>query len=201
MEDDPAEDPYSVPKSNGLEAAPEAETVRRQHFGHEGSIKSVGWVFLLGGVALTTLGWVGVRAADQLAEQRGGVKGSIVRSMMGVLGEVDFSTLSALFMLVLASGVLGFLAGAGLLAMKPWGRALATLLSAIGMVAFPIGTLAGAYSLWVLHGEKGQRIFAADYRQIVGATPKVRRASWPGVVVLCLVALVVARIVFLVLRA
>ena len=44
----------------------------------------------------------------------------------------------------------GLIAGFGLLNLKPWARILAIVLCAINLVNIPIGTIFGAYGLWVL---------------------------------------------------
>ena len=45
---------------------------------------------------------------------------------------------------------LGLVGGIGLLAYKPWARYLVIVVSALGCLNIPIGTLKGVYSLWVL---------------------------------------------------
>ena len=42
------------------------------------------------------------------------------------------------------------IAGFGLMARKPWARVLTILLGIINLFGFPIGTMLGAYQLWVL---------------------------------------------------
>jgi hypothetical protein len=42
------------------------------------------------------------------------------------------------------------LAGWGLLNFKEWARILAIVISALNLLGFPIGTILGAYGLWVL---------------------------------------------------
>jgi len=44
----------------------------------------------------------------------------------------------------------GFIAGLALVLGKPWGRGLMFALSLVLLLAFPLGTLLGGYSLWVL---------------------------------------------------
>ena len=50
--------------------------------------------------------------------------------------------------------------GFGLLAHKAWARYLAIVVAVLGLINFPIGTLIGLYTLWVLFQER-----AADYFQ------------------------------------
>jgi hypothetical protein len=52
--------------------------------------------------------------------------------------------------LVVLLSVPGVVAGVGLLGFKPWARILTIILSVLNLPGFPIGTLVGIYSLWVL---------------------------------------------------
>ena len=47
-------------------------------------------------------------------------------------------------------GLPGILAGIGLLLRRAWGRYLAIVVGLLGLINFPIGTLIGAYTLYVL---------------------------------------------------
>lgn len=51
---------------------------------------------------------------------------------------------------LMASGVLGILAGWGLIERQPWARMLAIVLGFFALVHFGIGTVLGIYTLWVL---------------------------------------------------
>jgi hypothetical protein len=53
-------------------------------------------------------------------------------------------------MVLMASGVLGILAGWGLLDRQPWARMLAIVLGFFSLLHFGIGTVLGIYTLWVL---------------------------------------------------
>ena len=63
-----------------------------------------------------------------------------------VLGIVATS-LSVLLCLLALPGIL---AGIGLLMRKNWGRILAIVVGILNLVNFPIGTVIGVYTLWVL---------------------------------------------------
>ncbi len=62
-----------------------------------------------------------------------------VRPMFGVIGG---------FLLV--KGVIGIIAGWGLLDRQPWARILAIVLGFLSLIHFPLGTALGVYTLWVL---------------------------------------------------
>jgi hypothetical protein len=66
------------------------------------------------------------------------------------------------------------------------------VLAAIGLLGVPFGTLINGYILYLLLSHKGQRIFAADYPEIVAATPHIKyRTSAAVWVLLGLVALLI----------
>jgi hypothetical protein len=53
------------------------------------------------------------------------------------------------------------LAGWGLLRHKPWARILTIVLSVLNLPGFPVWTLIGGYSLWVLLNDETQQILRA----------------------------------------
>jgi hypothetical protein len=55
----------------------------------------------------------------------------------------------------------GLVAGYGLLTFRPWARIVGIVLSAVGLIYFPFGTLLGAYGLWVLLNKDSERVFTA----------------------------------------
>lgn len=63
---------------------------------------------------------------------------------------------------LLASSVLGLLAGWGLLNYRPWARILALILGFISLIHFPLGTALGIYTLWVLLPAESER----EYRRL-----------------------------------
>lgn len=59
--------------------------------------------------------------------------------------------------------------GYGLLSYKPWARIVGIILSAISLINIPIGTIIGAYGLWVLLNKDTERLFNSG--PIVPSTP------------------------------
>lgn len=53
----------------------------------------------------------------------------------------------------------GLIAGIGLLRRRNWGRILAIIVSFIDLLNFPIGTVIGIYSLWVLFQDAASLYF------------------------------------------
>jgi hypothetical protein len=77
------------------------------------------------------------------------------RQAMGVLFAVGFGI--GIFFLILA--LPGLLAGIGMLKRKNWGRVLGIVVSFLNLLNFPLGTLLGGYSLWVLFQEAASSYF------------------------------------------
>jgi hypothetical protein len=61
----------------------------------------------------------------------------------------------------LAGGVLGIVAGWGLLDRQPWSRWLALVLGFVNLIHIPFGTALGIYTLWVLLPAQSEREFRA----------------------------------------
>jgi hypothetical protein len=156
--------PYAAPAASvdDVPESPEKEAIRREHINHEASIKAVGFLYYLGGV-LVTIGGIA-----QLAVEPG----------VGIA------------LLVLGAGQ--FVAGWGVRALRPWGRIAGCVVSGIGLLGFPIGTLINAYILYLFLSKKGRTIFAPAYREVIDATPHVKYRT--SVVVWIFLALLVGLI-------
>jgi hypothetical protein len=107
------------------------------------ALSLLGAAFLLlvmGGAA----GIVGAAADPQDA--------AIAIPVLGIAG-----TALAMFLGVFA--LPGLLTGYGLLNYRPWARILGIVLSALSLINIPVGTLMGAYGLWVLLSKDTERLF------------------------------------------
>jgi len=67
--------------------------------------------------------------------------------------------------ILLLSGILGVVAGWGLLDRQPWARLLAIVLGCFALLHIGIGTVLGIYTLWVLLPAESER----EYRQMAKA--------------------------------
>ena len=154
--------PYAAPGAvvEDIAANPEADAIRRAHIGHEASIKAVGFLYYLGGAVMT----VGGLAFLQ-------------------------SDLPTALLLVLV-GVAQLFAGWGVRGLKKWGRVVGCVLSAIGLIGFPIGTLINGYVLYLFLSKKGRTIFAPEYQDVIAATPDVKYRT--SIVVWIVLALLIA---------
>jgi hypothetical protein len=103
---------------------------------------------------------------------------------------VFFALGAALFLLTV--GGLQLWVGLGLRKLRPWTRIAAGILSGIGLIAFPLGTLINGYILYLLFSKKGSTVFSADYQRVIADTPHIKyRTSILVWIVLGLLVLVV----------
>jgi hypothetical protein len=72
-----------------------------------------------------------------------------------VLGIAGMALATFCGLMALPSLVTGY----GLLNFKPWSRVVGIVLSAISLINIPVGTIAGAYGLWVLLNKETERLF------------------------------------------
>jgi len=164
--------PYAAPAArvDDVAAHPAAEAIRRAHITHEASIKAVGILYYLGGTLMTIIA---------------------VASLIGAPRNDPGA--AAIMLLLVAIGVAQFFAGWGVRALRRWGRIAGCVLSAIGLLGFPIGTLINAYVLYLFLSKKGRTIFSPEYQDVIAATPHVKQKT--SIVVWIILALLLAFIV------
>jgi len=76
----------------------------------------------------------------------------VASEVMNFLG----AFLPSMLLLLSLAGLIG---GIGLLRFQRWARVLVMVMAAIGCFAFPIGTIIGVYSLWVLMQDETAKLF------------------------------------------
>ena len=179
---DPSYDPYAPPSAQIGAAGGdlgEAEAIRRQYLQHEALIRSVGCLYLWGGVltlVITALGLVALPfyflAANELSDT--------VRLMgISLLGLPIYGGL----------GALNYWIGKGLRRLDPKVRTITTILLMIGLLGFPFGTALSLCFLYLLHSEKGRKVMTEEYQKIVEQTPHIEyKTSWVAWLALALIA-------------
>jgi hypothetical protein len=60
---------------------------------------------------------------------------------------------------LILSGAVNLIAGIGLLKFKSWARVLASILAILNLLAFPIGTALGIYTLWAMLSKETEPLF------------------------------------------
>ncbi len=74
----------------------------------------------------------------------------VIYLLFGSVGALGSPVSSVLFIFGLVLSVPAFAAGVGLLMLRPWARLAAVAVGAVELVIFPIGTLLGAITLWLM---------------------------------------------------
>jgi len=78
-------------------------------------------------------------------------------SISGMIGAGIGGTFAAAFLALLS--VPSLIAGYGLLKLRSWARTLTIVLAIFELIRFPLGTILGIYSLWVLLSSEGAAQF------------------------------------------
>lgn len=176
--------PYAPPKARVEDVVPEmgeAVAIRTEHIKREAAIRSIGTLYYLGGVVVCLV------AISLIL----GASSSISRSLYNP----QSLPIGVGVAILLVIGVLSLFVARGLRQLRPWARTTTIVLSAIGLLRVPLGTLFNAYILYLLLSEKGRRIFQSDYPDIVAATPDVKYRT--SVVIWILLGILVLLIVTL----
>jgi hypothetical protein len=169
--------PYAPPKASITPAALDgdqeyAEQIRRELIKHETSIKSVGFLYLFGATFMV------IFAISLIAISLLGTGEPSVGLGLGIVA----------FYGVLAA--LSIYLGIGLRKLSPKIRTGVTILSVIGLLGFPLGTLINAYILYLLHSDKGKRVMSAEYQGIIAQTPHIKYRTPVWLIVLLVLIIV-----------
>jgi len=166
--------PYQPPESEILVSSADAnvEAIRREHLKHEASVKSVGTLYVLGGILVFIAG-LGILLAP------------------GQNGTNPIMIAGGFFMLLLAVGQ--FWVGLGLRKLKCWTRIPTAVVSGIGMLGFPLGTVINGYIMYLVLSKKGRMVLSDDYQQIIAQTPEIKYKS--SILVLLLVVILIIAVV------
>lgn len=157
----------------------EAQRVRRAHLNREASVRSVGTLYCVGGLALIALPFIGFFTSGH-------------RPLPLQIG-TSFA--------VCCIGILQFWTGTGLRKLKEWARKPTAVLSGLGLISFPIGTAINAYILYLVFSQKGTVVFTPEYRQVISSTPAIKyRTSIAVWILLGLLVFVLALLIFSGLR-
>ena len=150
---------YAPPRahvSDVIAGASNAEVIRREHIKHEASVRSIGTLYWLSGALLLIVGVAAV-GAEVIGERR-------------AISALDLVALAILA----GGGALSIVVGSGIRNLRPWARTTCIVLSVIGLLGIPFGTLMSAYILYLLLAAKGKRLFEPDYPAIIAATPHIK---------------------------
>ena len=116
-------------------------------------VRVVGWLHIVGALLLIATGiflflfFAGMGAGAEDPEA------------FRILGAIGFSLV--VFMMLMA--VPGLVAGYGILKRRSWARVIGIVVGALDLPLFPIGTVVGAYTLWVLTDNSSKDYFTVDF--------------------------------------
>ena len=137
------------------ESEADAERIRREHIKHEANVKSVGFLYYLAAVMTLLL-----------------AAGPFMVSFVLEDGLVTFATILGAIYGALAVAFL--ILGRGLHKLDRRVRLPVGILSGLGLLSVPIGTLINGYILYLVFCPKGKMVFSPEYQEIIRMTPHVK---------------------------
>ena len=123
------------------------DTLNRQDL--QVHVKILAWIQIANGAVMLVVGGFVFLLLSGIGFASGDPTSTAILTVVG--------TSVGILMMVLSLPSL--LAGYGLLIGKSWGRILAIVVGILGLFNFPLGTLIGAYTLWVLMQEDAEVYF------------------------------------------
>jgi len=116
------------------------------------------------GALQIAMGALGLLAAAVLVVVFG-VAGSVVAAVddpdAAIAIPIIGLTGTALVVVLLLLSLPNIVAGIGLIRLRPWARIAGIVLSILGLMMFPFGTIVGVYGIWVLFSKDTERLFEA----------------------------------------
>lgn len=172
----PNANPYAAPKAELIPVVEgdrdEALAIRRAHLRHEAGLRSLGALWVFGGLVLLLMS-AALFLSDEVP-----AAASAVAVVVGV----------------------AFLACArDVRQLSPRARVTGSILAAFSLINIPVGTLIGLYALYLFHSEKGRVVLDVDYARIRELTPDVKYRT--SVLVWIALAVFLAAVAFGVLAA
>jgi hypothetical protein len=157
--------PYAPTSATIPETGEGDEATRKKYLSHEASIKSIGVLYLLGSILgfLGTVVYLVLGLANVIMPSRNPAES---------LGLGIFLLAFAVF--AGAFSTFQFILARGLRRLTPWCRIAGIVVSCLGLLGFPIGTLISAYFLYLLGSQKGVYVFSPEYARVIAATPHIK---------------------------
>ena len=157
----PSINPYAPARhvSPEVHVPSDVESFRRAHLNHEASVKSVGFLYWLGAIFMVPMGLV-----------------MMVNPSIGSGAEDPDSEIPVMFggVAYLALGIGQGFIGLGIRRLRPWARIAGIVISAIGLIGFPFGTLISVYFLYLFLSRKGVTVFSPSYQAVIEQTPHIK---------------------------
>ncbi len=148
-------DVWTPPKSNLQDTANEdIIDMRNRYLKHEVAVKSVDTLYYFGALLLMIV------AIVMFLDTKSGL------GMRLVVSGFCFGV-----------GALQFWVGRGIRGLKSWARVPVGVLSGIGLLGFPMGTLINGYILYLVFSAKGRTVFSEEYQEVIAQTPDIKYRS------------------------
>jgi len=203
MSENPYEPTGSAYGSGSLDSNVElsqAEIVRKSHLSHEANLQSFGCLYTLGGILgiIGSIFYVAMGVfilAGGLPAQPANQNVPVPNTNPAAAGLV----VALLGLVFLAISIVQLLGGRAMQTLNPRGKVLAIIISAIGLLGFPCGTLISAYLLYLLLSAKGEMVFSDRYKEIIQATPHIKYKT--SIIVWIFLFLLIAVILMFIIAA
>ncbi|WDE97341.1 hypothetical protein PQO03_05170 [Lentisphaera profundi] len=130
--------------------AGEFEQIRNTYLKHEASVQSVGSLYTLGALFL---GFAAI--ASFFSGETEVLIGGVLLALAALYGWLGMSVRK----------------------LKRGSKIAVGILSGIGLLGFPIGTIINAYILYLVFSEKGKIVFSDEYRDAIAATPHIKHKT------------------------
>jgi len=159
--------PYAAGVVQAQPVRSDVEDTRHKYLSHEASVKSIGVLYILGGIFGTLAG---------VAYLVMGVSVLVSQDQMG--GELPPAAMGGIFIglgiLVLALSIGQVVVAVGFRKLAAWSRIPGAVIAAFGLLGFPIGTLISAYIMYLLLSQKGAMVFSPQYKEVMEQTPHIK---------------------------
>jgi fructose-specific phosphotransferase system IIC component len=111
-------------------------------------VKVVGWLWIVNGLLSILMA----------------VTGLAIINWPGVVSDSGDALLASSGVLCFfLPGIIAYIVvGYGVLKYKAWARILAIVLALLNLILFPIGTVIGIYTLWVMFNDEAEALFEAE---------------------------------------
>ncbi len=132
-------------------------TTRKDHIIHEALVRSVSVFYLLAALPLIALGAYGAFGAIALVGSGW--------------------ALFAVFVTLVWWGIAYLLVntGIGIWKLRGRSRVVSIVLSVLGLISIPVGTIISVFVLYVMCSGKGQKVFSPSYQHVIAQTQQLRR--------------------------
>lgn len=124
-------------------------------------IKILAWLHIVGHLIFLIIGGFLFTLLTGIGAVSGDAQALAILTVVG----------TALGVLLTLLAIPGMVAGYGLLKRQPWGRYLAIVVGIFNLVNFPIGTVIGAYTLFILFQNSAEAYFSHDIVDMASQKP------------------------------